>query len=130
MNNPDNYSHSDSSDSEIRELRRDMQKSTHMFSTQMAAVVLCLVVFNFSVNIFIFKQLSYVRHQETELVESVENYRTNSSLQMNKFLAELRVFSASNKDFYDSVLSQFPLQGTNSPAPVPTNSPKPAAPKK
>jgi hypothetical protein len=129
MSDPDNYSQ----DSELHELRQELQKVTRGFSTQLMAVVICLVVFNFSVNLFIYKQLSIVSRQASEMADTLSKYETGSATQMNKFMEELIAYSRTNKDFYDTVFKQYlSASATNSPAPAAPNAgaPKPSAPKK
>jgi hypothetical protein len=119
MSNPDNYSTPSADPSELAELRQ----TCHVLRTQIAAVVICLVVFNFSMNIFIFKQLNYVNRQVAGLNTTLAGYRTNNVPMMDKFVAELRTFANTNRVFYDTVYSKFLLEGAKTAHTGPTNSP-------
>ncbi len=116
MSQPELYSAHDSVDSEVQELRQELQKANRVFSTQMTALVLCLTVFNFSANIFIYKQLSYINRQQPDMQRSIDNYLTNTVPQMNKFYEELRAYAKNNRDFSEKVLQKFaPSAATNGP---------------
>ena len=119
MSTPDNHSNLSVDPTELAELRR----SCHVMRTQIAAVVICLVVFNFSVNIFIFKQLSYVNRQIGGLNATLTSYRTNNVPRMDQFVAELRAFSAVNREFHDTVFSKFPFEAAKATPAASTNSP-------
>lgn len=118
MSTPDNHSNLSVDPTELAELRQ----SCHVMRTQIAAVVICLVVFNFSVNIFIFKQLSYVNRQIGGLNATLASYRTNNVPRMDQFVAELRAFSATNREFHDTVFSKFPFEAVKAAPAASTNS--------
>jgi hypothetical protein len=95
-----------------------LQQAYRSLRNQLIALAITLLVVNLSLNIFIFKQLSWVHRQSLELNQMVSDYLQKSTPEMNRFLHGLHEFSKEHPDL-KTILDKYPYRPTNAPSAAP-----------
>jgi hypothetical protein len=90
------------------------------------ATIVALILISTGVNLFLLRQISLARRQADEFRAIVQDYEANNLPVMNKFVSDLRIFTASHPDFAPILakyVQQSPGPSSNTPPALPPRTP-------
>jgi hypothetical protein len=91
----------------------DVAQSLQRVSTLMHAVILLLIVFTASVNVFMLRQVILVRQEIQERKRFLADYDRNVAPVMSELVSKLETFASTNPDF-KPILAKY-WKPTNAP---------------
>lgn len=99
--------------SAVTALQAQLSSLRALFSYSLIALI-CLT---FGVNIFIWRQMSFVRAQLDENSRVVSEYHGITEPQIRELIGKLEVFAAANRDFQPILSKYFPPRTPSAAAP-------------